>query len=382
MSKTAKKKEKKISDPIKFHTISNTMSEVDGRNTPMESIVYGSYVKIDRLSGLVYLAFGGTSMADATELNIFIDLYSVLHSIFSSNYSVDISDQTSLASAIINMCAHYRSYFKTLGVATKFYLVSSWNCCDINMKFVPRYNADFISKLNIPMYNEIVNTNLGLLELLCPYLPGIYYIKSNRNYESSVIIGYLIEKISNGVANLVITRDLYPLQLTYMYPKTALLFPIKAYNGDNSLIIPPNEHQSYKYVFWDVVGYRRKIKANGLYNISPVNFSLYSALFRFPERYMLPIMSSKQAVDLITDLVGSEDIKISMQQLYQKYSSILPVTNIENRFNTLDIEYMLNYYRNDPESKSIKLQDLEDHGNVNMINSTYFEKNPIDLAKL
>ena len=51
--------------------------------TSVESIIYGSFVKNDVLDKIVYEAFSNTSIASATVLNVFIDIYSVLHQVFS-----------------------------------------------------------------------------------------------------------------------------------------------------------------------------------------------------------------------------------------------------------------------------------------------------------
>ena len=79
-----------------------------------ENIIYGSYVKMERLNPIVFDCFSNTSIASATHLNVFIDLYSVLHSIFSAKYRTQVPNPTVITPALINMCAHYRSFFKTL----------------------------------------------------------------------------------------------------------------------------------------------------------------------------------------------------------------------------------------------------------------------------
>lgn len=116
-------------------------------HVPVETILYGSFVKMDRMQQLTVNTFSNTSIASATNLNIFIDLYSVLKSIFSESYRTDISDYTSITSGIVNMCSHYRTFFKRLSVRTKFYLIYSFNTCDINRKFVAGYNQKFYEKI-------------------------------------------------------------------------------------------------------------------------------------------------------------------------------------------------------------------------------------------
>ena len=60
----------------------------------VESLLYANFVKYDRLEEIVFNTFSNTSIASATELNIFIDLYSVLHSIYSEHYRTQITKYT------------------------------------------------------------------------------------------------------------------------------------------------------------------------------------------------------------------------------------------------------------------------------------------------
>ena len=104
------------------------MSNVyDNRRMNADSIIYGSYVKKQRLDSLVYDTFSGTSIASATSLNIFVDLYSTLKPIFSEHYRIDTPALTIITSCLINLCGHYRSFFRTLRVNTNFYLIFSKN---------------------------------------------------------------------------------------------------------------------------------------------------------------------------------------------------------------------------------------------------------------
>ena len=64
----------------------------------VENIIYGSFVKHNRLEQIVFNTFSNTSIAGATELNVFIDLYSVLKSVFSQHFRTDISDYTAITS--------------------------------------------------------------------------------------------------------------------------------------------------------------------------------------------------------------------------------------------------------------------------------------------
>lgn len=356
------------------------------RNTvSVENIIYGSFVKMAVLKDLTINTFGGTSIADATELNIFIDLYSVLKSIFSEHYRTDIQDYTAITSGIINMCSHYRSFYRTLSVNTRFFLIATLNTCDINRKFVAEYNKKFLKKSEIEMFQKVVMDNFDLLELICPYLPDIHFIRSPRNYEASVIIAYLIgDVIRSRTPNLIISKDFYPLQLCSEYPYTALLYPIKKFGQDGSVMIPIYDKRTYRFEFWKLFSSIRKLALEELLNIDPVNFPLLCALNRFPERDLSAILNIQSAISVIYNFAGSERIKINPEQFYTDSGllSKIPIEKVISRYKTLDIDFMLPYYRNDPESRMIKLDNLKDPATLNMINSKFFAHNPLELNKL
>ena len=353
----------------------------------VEQIIFSSYVRYEKLQSLVYNTFSNTSIASATELNVFIDLYSVLKQVFSTSGRTIITNYTDLTSGLINMCSHYRYFFRGLGVHTKFYLIFSFNTCEINRKFVNDYNKDFLEKSEIPLFREMTMSNLELLDLICPYLPDIFFIKSINNYETSIMISHLINRLNDGQPNLIISKDIYPLQLCCIHPYTSYLYPIKYHGEDLSLMLPISEKPSFRQEFWNLLTNRRKFSESSMekiMNISPINFPLLSAINRFPERNITSLGNIGTAIDIIYKLVGSNDIKIYPQQLYEDHviMSKIPVTNVEARLNALDISYIYPYYDNDPESKSIKLENLPDNGQLQTINAKFFANNPIDLNRL
>jgi hypothetical protein len=355
---------------------------------PIESIIYGGYVKMTRLQGEVYKTYSNSPIASATELNIFIDVYSILHQLFSETYRTDIRDYTAITSGLINMCAHYRNFFgkwSGLGVSTKFYLVFSFNTCDINRKFVANYNETFYNKSQIPEFFELAKNNFDLLSILCPYLPDIFFVQSPRNYESAVVIANLIETINDGNPNLIISKDLYPIQLCYLYPFTSYLYPIKKRGGgDESVMLPIREKACFREEFWKFFADRRKVKPESFIDLSPLNYPLLSAMSRFPERNIMGSLNIHVASNYIRSIVGNSDIKILSEQLYQdgNISSKLPVADIDSKYKTLDVQFMLPYYKQDPESQAIKLQNLDDPNTLNMINAKFFANNPLDFSKL
>ena len=358
--------------------------KMDNYTVDLDAIIYGSYTKMDRLAKIVFETFSNTSIAAATHLNIFIDLYSVLHPVFSEHYRVNIDNYTDITSGIINMCAHYRNFFRGLGVSTTFYLIYSDNICEFNRKFVAEYNASHVAKSQIKMFRDIVDNNMELLYTICPYLPNIHFIRSINNWESSVIIGNIIETLNDGNPNLIISKDIYPLQLCCIYPYTSYLYPLKYHGEDRSIMVPLNEKPGFRTEFWtlylkDKIG-KTKTELTG---ISPINVSLLEAMNGLTCRGISGLYNIITCKNIIQYITNGEDIKIDINQLRlnEKISESINLNIIESRLKSLDILYALPYYKQDPESK-YKFVNLEDNSTINMINAKYFEKNPLDLQKL
>lgn len=347
-----------------------------------DNIIYGSYVKNDRLDKIVYESFSNTNISSATELNIFVDLNSVLHPLFSEHYRIDTPGLTIITSCLINLCGHYRSFFRRLRVHTNFFMVFSKNTHKLNTDLVPEYNGTFKMKSSIKESVDFTKSNFDLLNLLCPYLPDIYFIESKENFEVGVIIGGLIEKLNNGIPNMIISKDIYNIQLTYMYPNTSMLVPVKTKYGDESIIIPISEKVSYRDEFWSLVCKKIGIKVDLYKDMSPINFPLFLALTHFAERDLIGLVNGRTAKKMITSMVGVEDIKIDINQFMIVNNLFESYPSLPNRFNALDISYALPYYRLSPEYKDIQLLNLRDDEKLNHICSMDVFVEPIDLTRL
>lgn len=346
---------------------------------PTQTIITSNFVKYNRLSELILHLFEGSK---ATSLNLYLDLYGVMKTLFSDSYRTDISDYTAATSTILNMCGHYKSFFKGLGVSTKIYLIFSYNVCEINRKFVAEYNSKFFKKMNNKMISEMVELNNNLLETICPFLPDIYFLKTE--FESSVLIDHLI-MTGNENPNLIISKDIYPIQLTSLHPNTAFIKPKKLNGEDVSLGVSPRENINHVDDFWSLYCMARGASFNvsrQSISIHPINFSLLAALTRFPERCLDTLINITSANKLIFETVGLAPIKLSTSSLTKLETKTTATQIADARHKALDVEYFRNIFNESIESKMINLTNLNDPASVNMICSEYFQQNPVDLTRL
>ena len=357
----------------------------------IEGIIYSNYVRYGRLDQLISHAF---SNSNATSVNIYIDMYGMMRTMFSRSYRTIMDDYTAYTSGIINMCGHYRAYFKNLGVSTKFYLIFGYNVCEYNRKLVNGYNSTMVDKLGTKTITKMVEDNNKLLDVFLPFIQGIYFLSTN--FETSVMIDYLIRHGDNN-PNIIISKDIYASQLTYLHPNTSLLKPKKFQGEDISVIIPPNDHPNYFDDFWSVYTRARAIKtyiSRQYITIHPVNFSMLAAMSKFPERNLKAITSFTMANRLIYDCVGDAPIPVHTSSVIEagrntiigtgktKHCVELPEQIILNRHHAIDIRFMRPIYDESVESKMIDLKDLDDPESVRGICAEYFKSNPIDLQKL
>lgn len=353
--------------------------------TSLESLFMVNCVRYERLSGLINQAFSGSN---ATTLNIYIDLYSIIRPLYDTKLIIDIPDYYGMISCIVNICAHYRYYFrKYLGVDTKIFLVMSNNCCVNNCKLVSGYNKIMcnMTRNNLPITN-LINDNLDLLTILCPYLPDIYLFRTE--YESSVVMSCIIDKqaeLGNTSPNLVLTKDAYAIQLAAMHQETCVLRPKKYKGEDTSFIIEPLNTIERKNAFWYWYRTMRGFTENDIY-IDPCNVSMIMALSGVKERNIISKCNYATSMKFVYTVVGDQPIRCTPQSVYEMNCldrrQNMSLDTLNNRFKAIDITFQKEIYNSTAESMMIKFKNLYDPATVKQINDHYFEKNPLDLDKL
>lgn len=360
----------------------------------IEEILTRYMTRYRRLDELIPYAFHEYNV---NNINIFIDLYGLYRTIYSRRFRTEVSDYRDFTVGIVNLCSHYRRYFKYIGVHTSIWLVSAHNLPKHNLALIPNYNQIFSDKLKNKIVDQMVNTNIQLLEILCPYLPDIYFVKTEE-FEASCLIGEIIrrESISKpDIPNLIISSDLYPIQLTSIMDNTSYLWPSKWSGQDRSMIVCPKSNPDHRNSFWSIVSrkYNNYASEQVLDQISTSNLALLSSLNRFPERNLEPaIINITNSIKYISEVTEGKDVRISPEivfsylfnaqdKTYRKYTEEQKHL-ISDRFKCLDMSYQSIYYNESLEPKLLKYDNLYDPDAVRMINDKYFSDNPMDITSL
>ena len=351
-------------------------------NILIEQIINSYYIRYNRLVPIINEAFVGSN---ATKLHLYIDLYSVLKPLYNQEY--DIKDYSTVTSCLINMCAHYREFFKkAYQTDTVIYLVYSKNNCIVNKQFYKDYNVKNEFKFNSnKLIQDMIQFNVNLLNIICPYLPDIHFVQGT--FESGVLIYDLICRAeSMGVhdPHVIITKDAYNYQLVAMNDNIIILRPKKSNQVDESFYISRLNLLHYYLQ-------SRECKTGYEYTgrLMPGLLSLIMTLSSVKERNIKTLSNISTALKLV-------DKAIVEYKLMNGYNSdpMIIWNGIDNtklnisdksfefRFKAIDIQSQHSIFMTTPECKSIQLLNLDDPQAINQINNQYFINNPIDVLRL
>lgn len=339
--------------------------------------IIGSYaVKYSTLVPLINQHYAGS---DATVINIFIDLATMFKTIAHGPVT---TNSFSLAASIINLCAHYRNFFKEYyKTDTNFFLIFS-NMDDsscINKKFYPNYGRDIFG--NNPSVNDSIIESMNLLDLLVPYINDIGFYKTN--YEFGVKVLDIVSHYS--CPNLIVTKDPYNLQLvSEEVGFVNILRCQKDKDKDISYIVDTSQAIPE-------LCKRRKANLPDIW-INPSLISLIYALSRLPERNMSGLFQTPKTLKALSQAIQygsilnerSVDIWYICKTLSEnKWLDVKDPNLVEMRFKAADIESQYFIYTHDPkEEKFNGIKNLYDPTAVKEISVKYFKDYPLDLNVL
>ena len=345
--------------------------------TPIEYVLYGQFIKYNALKNLVGLEFANS---DADEVNIFIDLNQMLLPAF--RY-LKIQDYNVISSAIINYCAHMRSYFRTRHrVESNIILVYTRNMSVNNTKFCSEYNSQYRLRMQSnEKIMEAVDYNIDILKVLCPYLPDIY-LKLGTVEPSVIIHDLVLNEFNNGNPNVVISASQYAYQLPAFTPNT-VVFRKKFTNKEDT---------SYSYNLINSINAYIYETKNTVVNevLNTKAISLVMVLSGLPKRNIKSLFDINKTLKIIQTIpdscLGDIDAMYGYIKSYldtTKSKANLDYNEFSCRFKAIDLQYQYSMYGYLPESKEQSyLQRFSDPQTVRDINDRYFSTVPLDLERL
>lgn len=361
-----------------------------------ENILYGYYIKYHKLMELTLEEFKNTSNASATKVNIYIDLYDMLYSLYTNR--VDIRDTFSISSIIINLVAHLRGYYKKSHmVDTKIYLVYGATNSNMQDKLIfggyNRKGKEIISQN--PKINKSISEVFNHLEILCKYIDQVYFIRVNDFDTSVVIFDRVLKEEANNPAipNIIITKSLYSYQIPAYTINTRIFRPLKSKGIDNSYIINKS-NCIYRY-FFDRSSNKSELNEeldNIIRSLNPEVINLLMTLAGIRTRGIKPILN-------ITSSLRELQKMIDNHLIINGYNSILdyPINiykmnptmidskiEISSRFKGLDLRLQHMMFIQSVYFQTIEqsIIDLIDDDGFKHIAGKYYKDNPIDVNNL
>lgn len=320
-------------------------------------------------------------------LNIFISLDDVFHTLHrpltNNEFQVcgrDASKQ--LIANILNLIAHYKQWGSRQNTDCK--VVCYYTSASANFKnniYVASYRKkfkDYMDKTNTNFYfiNEAIRESYNLLKIISQYIEDIYIIDSGY-IEPSAIPFYISEDVYVADWNIIISRDAYDLQYSYM-DKWTYISP----RGDNSHIINKSN-------IWDYIASKEKVEIDtNKYDAKLYNFALAIVGDKYRNIPRLKRVGWKTLFKLFESQYNEYSSNLSkttmeLLMVQKLVSKTLSIDDINNNLSASNVKLQYeNFGDIDKASIDSYLHDIPDIDNLQELNKIYFSKYPINMVFL
>lgn len=352
-------------------------SEVD-----YSGVIYGYYVKYDKLAQLINANFKNSNV---TKLTMFVDVYDILlhlkHYIINRDQNT-ITSRYFIASQIINICAHYREFFRRYyHVDTEFYLVySDITSAESNELFYKNFKKELLRD-NESFYS-LVNDNINMLKIICKYIPNVFYIESYNIEFATTVTDIMISNSVNTIS-IILTKDYYSYQL--VRPSIYILRPKKNRSEDNSILIGTS-NVAYEYLneittskIRIPIAYSQLSILMSLYKVPNRNIKQLVSISRLSKLYSNPEILSYNSGRRVADIEF-------MANEFNKYLGQPPIDPYELMYRFKAIDSIISY-QSITSNRAVLISyegyvNLYDVKFVHQMQETYFKYTPLDLEVL
>lgn len=324
------------------------------------------------------------------KVNVFINFETVLK-LLSTVKDIDkkiysAKDFTELmVSNMVNLCAHYRRFFRGNGLQTRVFLyftdieTQSFNESEILEDYRSYYNVKYMRNPRFVLLGDaLVNDIIPMVKTITTFIPGVYAIPA-KGIEGS-LVPYIISREDPEWRNLIITGDMVDTQ--YMYDETfvchylrrsplnssvsctisdLLINTLKKPNNDYTVENEMYKNKSFYILLLSVLGEKYR-SIEGIDNIG--NASLLKILSEGIQNYK--ITQSTMHIELLSKLFPDNIQK-----------------DIIRNFNCLDIHTMCDSLSKDQKFSILsQMEDRVDNNSLLKLNGKDFYKHPLMLEEL
>ena len=356
-------------------------------------LYYKSMVKYERLSSLVNDYYKNS---DSNFIDLYIDVSSFIDDLIKKNNqlqgNMDGGDNLYIASWLINLCAHYRRFFRTrYSVETTIFLICR-NIGDNGKEFRRIINCvEYDRGVPVESWITVFNYNMDILNNFVKYLPNIEIMQTNYEFSSKFL--YVKNTRDKSIPAMIISDDIANIQLCDKTPANdvCVVMPNKYSGDDISVLVSQMEAIPYFIS-------KRKIPNAELFSSDPYFYiPLMLAMSGCKNRGFKSIYSISQTVSSINKLFSdglispgnptSIDRVITLiSSMYQNKATYNK--QIIDRFNCLSAAMQSLFFFNNITGDQLDITpytgivNLHNPGAVNEIVSKVFANHEIDLNNL
>lgn len=327
------------------------------------------------------------TIKEGDKVNVFINLESVLNNLtLQRNLQTLINFNKQkvvieLESAIINLMAHYRSYFRKekCDVTMYFYFTSlefnNQQMIVYNKFYRSYYKNRYVKNPQFRSMGEILNKIIiSEIKLILLYVPKCYFIET-KSFDGS-IIPEIISKFSND-KNVIISGDIF--DTLYMLDPNFLVFYIK--RKYSNLIVTNSIPETVQSIIrdenpWDLSIFNSEMYFRLLLSIKGSKIRNIKSAKGFGYNKFLTLLKNGMSTGLILKDFTSIDsiIEIFPKEYREDIKNAFQCTSIETQYSLLS----------DIDIEEIKSQiiDKTDMESLNALNNRRFLDNPIQLNSL
>lgn len=346
-----------------------------------ERLIGSHAIKYHRLVKLINDEYYG---CNSNKISLFIDVCDILKDI--PMLATEINPY-SIASSLINLCAHYRYFFtKFYHTDTVIYLIDSILYPNsINNKYILDYYKRSYYGYSKESYN-VIQMGLDLVKTITPYIEDIHY--QLTQYEFGVMVKHIIDKEYEAgriYPAIILSKDIYNYQMVSNdATMVKILRPYKRNEQDVSYMV------TYNNVYQKLFDARKVKHVDEIDNISPELMSFVMAASKMPERGLKSICALSNVVKKLSSCITSgtilngynTDIYYMLDQLSHAGLKIKDKFAIEQRFKAVDIENQYITFNSISPIKFEGMVNLYDPEAVKEISMKYFKDYPLDLNVL
>lgn len=336
------------------------------RNNDSYGILLSYYIRYEVLNKLVYVDFTEDKRKFFNTVHVFIDVSEMVQNVLAVDKEL-YRNGSMLTSAIINIAAHYRGYFRSRhNCHTKIWLIHSETSQYDNVK----------DSRSI----EYINQQLEMVKILCAYINDVYYIRTNELF---YVAAYSMMRYTRiCVPTYVVAKNKLAYQLVCFNNNTAILRPKKYMGEDRSYRVQYDNVYDECFNTIDSIQTKERLRS-----LNPMLLSLVlciSSAVNYTKAAVRTITTVKAIQSAIAENKILDGYNSDLQRVYSALSGILAgkmsVGEFIAKFQSFDLMYLYSQYINKPSSLDETWNiNYHDPLTVKNINDKYFVEYPLDI---